>query len=124
MRTFKSIQVLLLIIISSISISSYADSQTIVSIKKITTITGSDAERFKKLFGEASLTNPELSIQCGKKSCEITTSRAGFSGEIAKQLLNGRKDVVFLSENQKFKLHCGEAGAPFCNITQEDGVLK
>lgn len=125
MRTLKIVPFLLLIMVSAISFTSYASTQTIVSIKKITTITGADAEGFKKIFGDVSVSSPELSIQCGNKnSCEITTSRAGFSGELAKQLLNGRKDVVFLSDNKKFKVHCGEAGVTYCNISQEDGILK
>ena len=45
---------LLILALSAISINSYADAQTIVSIKKITTISGADADRFKKLFDEPS----------------------------------------------------------------------
>ena len=70
----------ILFILAQVNIlNSFADSQTIVSIKKITTISGSDAERFKKLFGnELSASNPAMTIQCIKKSCEITTTRSVF----------------------------------------------
>jgi hypothetical protein len=124
MRKLKVVQLLLVMALSSMSSALYADAHTVVSIKKITTITGSDADRFKNVFSDVALLGPELSIQCGKKSCEITTSRAGFSGGLAKQLLNGRKEAVFLSENNKFKLQCGESGVPFCNVTQKDGILE
>ncbi|MDQ2995000.1 MAG: hypothetical protein M3R00_08705 [Pseudomonadota bacterium] len=123
MRILKIAHILPLTI-SIFSVSGYADTQTIVSIKKITTISGSELENFKKIFGEASISSPEFSIHCDKKSCEITTTRSGISGEIAKQLLNGRKDLVFSSDNKKFKLHCGEASVHYCNITQDDGILK
>ena len=70
---------LLILALSAISINSFADAQTIVSIKKITTISGADADRFKNLFGnELSASNPAMTIQCTKKSCEITTTRSGF----------------------------------------------
>ena len=65
-----------------------------------------------------------MTIQCIKKSCEITTTRSGFSGELARHLLDGRKEVSFLSDNKKFKLQCGEASVPYCNISQEDAILK
>ena len=80
----RALSILLILALSTVSISTYADAQTIVSIKKITTISGSDAERFKKLFGnELSASNPAMTIQCSKKSCEISTTRSGFSGELA-----------------------------------------
>lgn len=125
MRTFTLSSVLLAVLLSAISLNSYADAQTTVSIKKITTLSGSDADRFKKTFGPmVSASNPVSTIQCGKKSCVVSTSRSGFSGELARHLLNGRKEVVFSSENKKFKLQCGEAKVPFCNVTQDDAVLK
>lgn len=121
----RALSILLILALSTVSISTYADAQTIVSIKKITTISGSDAERFKKLFGnELSASNPAMTIQCSKKSCEISTTRSGFSGELARHLLDGRKEVSFLSDNKKFKLQCGEASVPYCNISQEDAILK
>lgn len=121
----RVLPILLILALSTISINSYADAQTIVSIKKITTISGADADRFKKLFGnELSASNPAMTIQCTKRSCEITTTHAGFSGELARHLLDGRKEVSFLSDNKKFKLQCGEAKVPYCNISQEDAILK
>ena len=125
MRAFKITNLLLMVVFSSISLNSYADAQTILSIKKITTISGSDAARFKKLFGnDLFASNPAMTIQCTKKSCEITTTRAGFSGELARHLLDGRKEISFLSDNKKFKLQCGDASVPYCNISQEEAILK
>ncbi len=124
MQLIKSFQILTLASLSLFSISCLADTHTIVSIKKITIINGADAEGFKKVFGEASISNAEFSIRCGKQSCEITASRSGFSGDLAKQLLKGRKEAVFVSENEKFKLQCGITNVPFCNVIQRDGILR
>lgn len=124
MQLTKSLQLLALISMSIFSFSSLADTHTIVSIKKTTTINGTDAEGFKKIFGDTSISTSELSIQCGKNSCEITTARSGFSGDLAKQLLKGRKEAVFVSENEKFKLQCGISNIPFCNVIQQDGILR
>lgn len=123
MNLIKSLQLLALASISFISFSCHADTHTVVSLKKITTLTGSDAEGFKKVFGDASISTPEFSIHCSKKSCEIIATRAGFSGNLANQLLNSRKEAVFVSENEKFKLQCGISKNPFCNVIQRDGIL-
>ena len=125
MQYFKVSAFLLGVSLSAISLNSLANASTILNITKTTTITGSDAERFKKLFGEElSASNPALNIQCNKKSCVIVSTHSGFSGELAKHLLNGRKEVLFLSDNKKFKLQCGEANVSYCNVSQEDAILK
>ncbi len=124
MKLVKVLQILTLATLCSVSFSCLADTHTVVSIKKITTLTGSDAERFKKIFNVSSISTPEFSIHTNNKSCEISASRAGFSGELAKQLLNGRKYAVFVSENEKFKLQCGISNVPFCNVIQRSGILE
>jgi hypothetical protein len=125
MRAFTLVNVLAVVFLSSMSLNSYADAQNIVSIKKITTLSGSDAHRFKKLFGEnLSASNRVITIECNKKTCEITTIRSGFADELAKHLLNGRKQITYQSDNKKFKLQCGEAGVAYCNVSQEDAILK
>lgn len=124
MKLVKSLQILTLGLLSILSFSGLAETNTLVSIKKITTLTGIDAEGFQKVFGTASFSTPDFSIHTTKQSCVISTSRAGFSGELAKKLLSGRKEAVFVSENEKFKLQCGVSNVPFCNVIQRNGILE
>lgn len=120
----KLLKVLLVLTLSSLSLSGLAETNTVVSIKKITTLTGTDADGFQKVFGSASISTPDFSIHTTKQSCEISASRAGFSGELAKKLLSGRKEAVFVSKNEKFKLQCGISNVPFCNVIQRNGILE
>lgn len=101
-----------------------ASTQNSLKIIKRTTLTGKDAARFSHKFGTRVLGNHSLNYNCKSGTCIIYNSRNGFTGKIAKQLLNKRKAVKFVSTDKSFTLECGKSPIAYCNIIQKKVVLN
>ncbi len=111
----------LVLALSVISVS--ANTSTEVTITKTTTLTGVDAANFSKVFGDDLSGYSKLKFNCEKNKCQILATKAGFSGELAKQLLHKRDSAKFTSADKTFTLACARTSVSYCNVIQKDAVL-
>ena len=110
----------------------FAKVQTEVIITKTSTLSGEEARQFTNTFGHQFEGDQRFHFHCltqdaSTTTCKITTTKGGFSGELATALLRGRESAVFRSQDGNFRLHCGiyhgNTAVSFCNVTQKKAVL-
>lgn len=114
--------------ISIMTLPTYANTTTSLTITKTTVLTHQDAANFSKTFKNKLSGDKRFSFKCdnspSNKTCEIVAKKTGFSGRLAQKLLAGRQSAKFTSHNKKFTLDCGRTSVAFCNVIQKDAILR
>ena len=101
----------------------YAKTVTRMTITKVTTLTGKDAQAFRQVYGKDFIGDERLSYNCNGDMCQVVATIAGFKGSLAERVLHGRKTANYTSMDEKFSLHCGKTTVFFCNVSQRGAVL-
>lgn len=106
------------------SLTIFANTSTLVTITKTTTLTGKDAADFSHLFGQSFAGNNTFIYICKKNKCQVAATKDTFKGKLAENILKERPWVRFVSKDKKFILDCGRGTTAYCNVTQRSAILS
>lgn len=120
----KKLKLLMVLSLVLVGVLANAATTTTAILTKATTLTANDAAEFQKTFGKGFSDHSGFSFKCKNNKCTVVSTKAGFSGNTATSLLNGRKVANFSSADKNFQLSCGQSSVSFCNVVQKAAILQ
>ena len=119
----KWIAIMIVLMSSIMTTSSFSETFTLLTLVKTTVLTKNDANAFVNTFGSELSGNDSFTYQCMDNKCRITVTQAKLSNDLAEKLLKGRSYAEFTSEDKTFVLRCEKTMTALCTVIQKNALL-